>query len=141
MPIRGCQLIEMEKHGDKRGDLSVLELLKIAGFSAPRLFLIQIGPEHENAVRAEHSSTSAEVLVAVNGKLDVDLDNGSQRACVTLNKPDTALLIHPGVWLRLKSFEVGTTLLVAASLPFSKTAQHDLPRPDLIDTLRAPAHD
>ena len=115
---RGCRLINLPEHRDKRGCLSIAEWGKGVPFAIERVFWIYDVPE--GAERGAHSHNEcAEVVVPVNGAFDMTLDDGTTQTTVHLDSPHTGILIPAGVWCRLSGFAPGTVCVVLASHPFN----------------------
>ena len=57
-------------------------------------------------------------LIAISGSFDVELNDGSNKTTITLNKPNKGLLIVPGTWRELNNFSSGAVCLVVASEVF-----------------------
>ena len=54
-------------------------------------------------------------IIAASGSFDVILDDGKNTKTVTLNRPNFALHIVPGLWRELNNFSSGSISLVLAS--------------------------
>jgi len=54
-------------------------------------------------------------IIAASGSFDILLDDGKNRKTVTLNRPNFALHILPGLWRELDNFSSGSISLVLAS--------------------------
>ena len=122
---RGCRLICLPEHRDKRGSLSIAEWGNGIPFAIERVFWIYDVPE--GAERGAHSHNEcAEVVIPVSGAFDMTLDDGTTQATVHLDSPHTGILIPAGVWCRLSGFAPGTVCVVLASHPFNATGYtHD----------------
>lgn len=115
---RGCRLINLPEHRDKRGCLSIAEWGNGIPFAIERVFWIYDVPEGEE--RGAHSHNEcAEVVVPVSGAFDMTLDDGTMQATVHLDSPHVGILIPAGVWCRLSGFAPGTVCVVLASHPFN----------------------
>lgn len=55
------------------------------------------------------------MLVATSGSFDVELDDGTNKRTVTLNRPMYGLHIPPGVWATEKEYSSGAICLALAS--------------------------
>jgi WxcM-like, C-terminal len=130
--LRGCQFVPLDVHVDQRGKLSALELTRVTGFVAQRIFLISITDCETDTVRAEHSTSSAEILLVLAGSVHVDLDNGAVQQTVVLDASSPAFVIGAGVWRRLHSFAADSLILALAPQPYDQTESFSTPRPDLI---------
>ena len=56
-----------------------------------------------------------QLIIAASSSFNVLLDDGVNKKIVTLNRPDYALLIVPGIWRELFEFSSGSICLVMAS--------------------------
>lgn len=123
--IKGVFLLELDVHDDNRGSLVVLEENTLP-FNPRRIFFITV-PD-SSIVRAGHAIISEELIVPVAGAVTIDLDNGEQKSTVRIAKRNQAIWIRSGIWLKLREFEPGTILLVAASLPYAESGHLESPR-------------
>ena len=115
---RGCRLISLPEHRDRRGCLSIAEWGNGIPFAIERVFWIYDVPE--GAERGAHSHNEcAEVVVPVSGAFDMTLDDGTMQATVHLDSPRMGVLIPAGVWCRLSGFAPGTVCVVLASHTFN----------------------
>ena len=115
---RGCRLISLPEHRDRRGCLSIAEWGNGIPFAIERVFWIYDVPE--GAERGAHSHNEcAEVVVPVSGAFDMTLDDGTMQATVHLDSPHMGVLIPAGVWCRLSGFAPGTVCVVLASHTFN----------------------
>jgi hypothetical protein len=121
----------LSRHRDARGELGVIEIGQEFGIAIKRLFYIKV--DDPGVVRAEHAVSATQVILPVTGAVTVDADNGSAKQSLTLNALESALLIRPGVWRRLRNFAPGTVLLVGASQSYADTEIYAEPVPALID--------
>ncbi len=83
-------------------------------FVAKRV-LVMKGMKKEDARGGHTHHRTQQVLVALQGGCTVDLDNGSEKAQVTLATADTGLLLSPLVWHTMRDFEPDTILMVIAN--------------------------
>lgn len=129
--MRGVEHHSVAGHADGRGVLHSFEEGGPLPFAIARVFTIQgCGADTE---RACHAVTAHQALVAVAGGVTADLDNGSVRSQVRLERPDDVLVIRPGVWVRLHGFAAGTVLLVASSQRFADVRYFATPQPGLVE--------
>ena len=122
---RGCRLISLPEHRDKRGCLSIAEWGSGIPFAIERVFWIYDVPEDEERGAHSHNECT-EVVVPVCGAFDMTLDDGTTQAIVHLDSPHTGILVPAGVWCRLSGFALGTVCVVLASHPFNASGYvHD----------------
>jgi hypothetical protein len=129
----GIELVHPPLHASDSGALVALDRNQNLPFKVQRLFVIFACPE--DATRAAHSSTTHQAILAVQGSVTVDLDNGREQATLVLDSVDRVLCIHAGVWLRLRNFSPATIIVVAASKLFSETEYFDRPKTELLSSL------
>ena len=100
-------IIEIPAFTDERGTVAVLEQVQ---FDIKRVFYIYEVADW--AVRGRHAlRTCHQILVAVTGKLQVNVDGQSY----LLDSPDRGLYIPPLAWRALVFLAEGTICLVVAS--------------------------
>lgn len=123
--IDGIILSKYEIHQDNRGELGVFESGSGVSFVMKRVFYMK--PSSPAAVRAEHSVSATQALVALSGSVTADLDNGNEQQSITLYPNQFVLTIMPGVWLRLRDFTQDSILLVISSLTYAETTYSSVP--------------
>lgn len=113
-----CQLIDIKKITDPRGNLSVIEK-DVLPFAIQRVYYLYDVPS--DAHRGGHAhKEQLEFLVALSGSFEVKLDDGSQIKKIHLNKPNLGLLIPTGIWRELENFSSGSVCLVVSSGVFEE---------------------
>ena len=132
-PIYGTRLVAVPQHADERGFLIALDRDQSLPFDVRRVYCIY--PGAPGGVRGEHATSAHCALVALQGSVEIDLDNGSERACVRLSRTDQALCIHAGVWLRVHDLSSSAIVLVAASRLFGESVYFDRPDRELLEGL------
>ena len=125
--VAGCFLLSLNEFADSRGVLNVMERgAEGLPFLPERFFVVTGVPAGE--VRGGHANrTVQEVLIAVNGSVTVDVDDGVERASVVLDSPRRALHLPAGVWSAQRDFSSGACLVVLASLPYEPADYLDSP--------------
>lgn len=108
------EIIDLPRHRDRRGNLSVVESGINVPFDIKRAYYLYDVPGGESRGGHAHKSLH-EFIIAVGGSFTVFLDDGVSKEAVLLNKPYQGLLIHPGIWRTLEDFSSGAVALVLAS--------------------------
>lgn len=121
--IEGAHWVDLSRHGDARGLLTVFDPDDLP-FPLARYFIIEAGP---GQVRAQHASSAHELFAIIRGSVTCDLDNGSERQTVVLAPGERGIWVEPGVWVRLHAFAEDTIMGVAASLRYRDTSQWPVP--------------
>ena len=101
-------------HGDDRGQLIAIEATKDLPFEIKRVYYIY--DTLPGVRRGFHAHLNLQqILLCVNGSCKIHLDNGTDTAEVTLDKPNEGLYISNDMWREMYDFTPGTVLLVLAS--------------------------
>jgi dTDP-4-dehydrorhamnose 3,5-epimerase-like enzyme len=116
--VSTCRLIDLPKFSDGRGSLSFIEP-PLLPFEIQRVYYLYDLPA--GAVRGAHGHRRLEqLIVAVSGSLEVELDDGRARRVFTLTRPDQGLYVTPMMWRHLRHFSDGAVAMVLASLRFDE---------------------
>ena len=127
-PVRGVRLVHLDRISDSRGSLLPFGSTP---FDVKNVFFIRDCPP--GAIRAEHATSSEEVIVALSSAVTVDLDNGTEQEFLRLTSPDQALVVSPGVWVRLREFTEETALVGLSSEAHADVERFDRPNPALLE--------
>lgn len=101
-------------HGDDRGQLVAIEAMKDLPFEVKRVYYIY--DTLTDVRRGFHAHKNLQqVLLCVNGSCKIHLDDGTDTAEVTLDKPNEGLYIANNMWREMYDFSPGAVLLVLAS--------------------------
>jgi len=112
--LTGPVLYSLTNVHDIRGDLVAAESIREVPFTPERVFFIHGVPSSK--VRGEHAHKECkEFLVAVQGRVNVILDNGTEREDYLLDDPAIGLFIDSGVWTIQYKYSKDAILLVLAS--------------------------
>ena len=108
------EIININIHGDNRGKLAVLEGNRDIPFEIKRVYWIYDTLPEEK--RGFHSHKDMEqIIVAMDGACEFELDDGKQKESILLNRPDKGLYIGRNIWRVMKNFSYGCKLMVLAS--------------------------
>lgn len=109
-----CSIIDVSKVNNQSGNLTVVENGQNIPFDVKRIYYLYDIPSGE--IRGGHAHYELEqFIIAASGSFDVVLDDGKNRRRITLNRPNLALHIVPGLWRELENFSSGSISLVLAS--------------------------
>lgn len=112
--VQRVSTIDLQRIGDRRGDLVVAELERHVPFVTKRMYALINVPE--GAERGGHSHKALQqVLVVLSGCLDLVVDDGMQRRTLRLDDAARAVYLRPMVWRELRAFAPGTVCVVLAS--------------------------
>ena len=105
---------------DKRGSLTLAESGNEIPFQITRAYWIHDVPEGEE--RGMHANKiSYQYLVAVNGSVEITLEDINGIKTYTLDSKDKGLLVPPRTWNELRNFSHDAVLLVLASHSYDET--------------------
>lgn len=115
----GVQIIQLQKHLDARGNLSVIEQFKDIPFKIERTYWIYDVPGGEK--RGGHAyRENQEFIVALSGSFDVILDNGKEKETFHLNRSYYGLLVPKGIWREMDNFSTNSLALILASTKYDE---------------------
>ena len=105
---------------DQRGKLTLLELGAQVPFEVTRMYWIYDVPQGEE--RGKHANRlSYQYLVAVNGSVDIYLEDINGKRHIQLNSKSEGVLLPPGTWNELRNFSSDAVLMVLASHSYDPT--------------------
>jgi dTDP-4-dehydrorhamnose 3,5-epimerase-like enzyme len=115
MLIENCQVIQLPKFLDPRGNLSFLETNNHIPFEIKRTYLIYDVPGGET--RGGHAfKEQKEFIVALSGSFDVVVKNEKgENAVFSLNRSYLGLYIPNGLWRHMENFSTNAVCLVTTS--------------------------
>lgn len=114
-----CSMLEIDKHHNEKGNISVVENDKTIPFSVKRVYYLYDIPGGEYRGGHAHKELQ-QFIVAASGSFDVIVDDGETRRTFTINRPYRGLLVVPGIWRELDNFSSGSVCLVLASTEYSE---------------------
>lgn len=114
MSLSKCQVVDLPKISDPRGNLTFIEGGRHIPFDIQRVYYLYDVPG--GAERGGHAHKAlSQLIVAMSGSFDVVLDDGSQKRRVHLNRSYNGLYICPMIWRELDNFSSGAVCMVLAS--------------------------
>ena len=112
--ISDCMVVQLPKIHHANGNLTVVQHHEQVQFDIARVYYVYDVPA--GADRGGHSHKECyELLVAATGSFEVVVDDGFNKRRFSLNRPDQALLIVPGIWRTLHNFSSVAVCLVIDS--------------------------
>lgn len=114
MSLKDCQLVELPKVTDHRGNLTFIEGGRHVPFDIKRVYYLYDVPG--GASRAAHGHRNlSQLMISMSGSFDVTLDDGHDRRVFHLNRSYCGLYIPPMIWRDLDNFSSGAVCMVLAS--------------------------
>lgn len=109
-----CEIIQLPKIHDPRGNLTFIEGQNHISFKIKRSYWIYDVPGGE--IRGGHAYKKLhELIVAVSGSFDVVLDDGLEKRNFALNRSYYGLYVPNLIWRSLENFSTNSLCLILAS--------------------------
>ena len=110
-------VIELSRHLDHRGNLSVVEQRKDIPFDIARVYWIYDVPGGGH--REGHAyHENQEFIIPLSGNFDVVVDDVRSRRVFTLNRSYHGLYIPSRCWREITNFSTNSVALILASTPY-----------------------
>ncbi len=114
MTIDLCEIIDLPKISDPRGNLTFVEGRNHIPFDIQRVYYLYDVPG--GAERGGHAHKKLQqLIIAMSGSFDVVLDDGKEKRRVHLNRSYNGLYVCPMIWRELDNFSSGSVCMVLAS--------------------------
>ena len=114
MTLSEVRIIQLPKHEDVRGNLSVFEGENHIPFIIKRAYWIYDVPG--GGIRGGHAfKEQHEFIIALSGSFDVIVDDGNNRKSFQLNRSYYGLYIPASLWREMKNFSTNALALVTSS--------------------------
>ena len=114
MSVSNCEIIDLPKISDPRGNLTFIEGGQHIPFSIERVYYLYDVPGGAERGGNAHKELH-QLIVAMSGSFDVLLDDGKEKKRVHLNRSNYGLYVCPMIWRELDNFSSGSVCMVLAS--------------------------
>lgn len=112
--VLDCSIIELPRIENRAGNITPIHENINVPFEIKRVFYLYDIPGGES--RGAHAHIEChQFLIAASGSFEVDLDDGTNKQTISLNRPYKGLHIPPGIWAAEKEFSSGSVCLVLTS--------------------------
>lgn len=112
--VHACQLIELPRIHDRRGNLTFIEGGRHIPFAIERVYYLYDVPG--GAERGGHAHKALQqLIIAMSGSFDVVLDDGRSTRRIHLNRSYIGLCVGKMIWRELENFSSGSVCMVLAS--------------------------
>ena len=119
MSLDSCQIIELPKIADPRGNLTFIEAGRHIPFDIRRVYYLYDVPG--GAERGGHAHKDLhQLIVAMSGSFDVVLNDSNGEKRVHLNRSYFGLYVCPMIWRELDNFSSGSVCMVLASAAYDE---------------------
>lgn len=112
-----CQLTNLPKIADGRGNLSIIEEFKQIPFKIKRTYWIYDVPG--GVERGGHAyKENEEFVVALSGSFDICLDDGRNQKVFSLNRSYMGVYVPKAMWRVINNFSTNSLALIVSSTKF-----------------------
>ena len=118
MDLDICNIIELPKILDARGNLSFLQNNTQIPFEISRIYWLYDVPGGESRGGHAYKETE-EFVIALSGSFDVVLDDGKEKKTFHLNRSYYGLYIPKGIWREMKNFSTNSLALELSSTSYN----------------------
>lgn len=120
MSIDLCQMIDLPKIHDPRGNLTFVESNNHIPFAIERVYYLYDVPGGSDRGGHAHKELH-QLIIAMSGSFDVVLDDGKDKKRVHLNRSYNGLYVCPMIWRELDNFSSGAVCMVLASNKYAES--------------------
>ena len=114
MALVDCEIVDLPKISDSRGNLTFIEGGHHIPFDIKRVYYLYDIPG--GIERGAHAHRKLEqFVIAMSGSFDVVLDDGSETKIFHMNRSYFGLYISPMMWRDITNVSSGAVLMVLAS--------------------------
>ncbi len=114
MGIENCNILELPRVGDPRGNLTFVEGMKHVPFDIRRVYYLYDVPG--GAERGGHAHKALhQLIIAMSGSFDIHLDDGVKQKSIHMNRSYNGLYVCPMIWRTIDNFSSGAVCMVLAS--------------------------
>src|SRR5580692_10876389 len=119
MDLNQCNIVNLPKITDPRGNLTFIEGGRHVPFKIQRVYYLYDTPG--GAERGGHAHKALhQLIVAMSGSFDVVLDDGADKRRIHMNRSYSGLYVCPMIWRSIDNFSSGSVCMVLASHHYSE---------------------
>jgi len=118
MKVNDIKNIDFSAFPSKEASLLVYESQKHVPFSIKRVFTIIASEKCKRGFHAHKQAT--QLLICLQGKCVVTVDDGTSKKNIVLNQPNEGLLIPSTIWGE-QAYEANTILMVLTDQPYDES--------------------
>lgn len=112
--LHRCQVVDLPKIQDPRGNLTFVESSRHIPFDIRRVYYLYDVPG--GAERGGHAHKDLhQLIIAMSGSFDIHLDDGFSKKTIHLNRSYCGLYVCPMIWREIDNFSSGAVCMVLAS--------------------------
>ena len=114
LSIQRCQIVDLPRINDPRGNLTFVEGNRHIPFDIRRVYYLYDVPG--GAERGGHAHKALhQLIIAMSGSFDIHLDDGYAKKTIHMNRSYNGLYVCPMIWREIDNFSSGAVCMVLAS--------------------------
>ncbi len=117
--VYDCSIIKLRAIKNRYGNITPVNNNMEIPFRIKRIFYIYDIPGGEDRGAHAHKACH-QFLVAVSGSFEIELNDGTTKRTMMLNRPYYGLHVPPGIWTAEKGFSSGAICLVLTSHKYNE---------------------
>lgn len=114
MSIQNCNIIELPRINDPRGNLTFIEARRQIPFDISRVYYLYDVPGGSERGGHAHKALH-QLIIAMSGSFDIHLDDGFDKKTIHMNRSYNGLYVCPMIWREIDNFSSGAVCMVLAS--------------------------
>jgi len=118
--IDHCQLVDLPKISDPRGNLTFIESSKHTNFDIKRVYYLYDVPGGADRGGPAHKELQ-QIIIAMSGRFNDEIDDGRKKKLHHMNRSYYGLYICPMIWRSINNFSSGSVCLVLASRHYDES--------------------
>lgn len=114
MNLDKCQVFDLPRINDPRGNLTFVESNRHIPFSIQRVYYLYDVPGGSERGGHAHKALH-QFIIAMSGSFDIHLDDGVAKKTIHMNRSYNGLYVWPMIWREIDNFSSGAVCMVLAS--------------------------
>jgi dTDP-4-dehydrorhamnose 3,5-epimerase-like enzyme len=114
MNLDKCQILDLPRINDPRGNLTFVESNRHIPFSIQRVYYLYDVPGGSERGGHAHKALH-QLIIAISGSFDIHLDDGDEKKTMHMNRSYNGLYVCPMIWREIDNFSSGAVCMVLAS--------------------------
>lgn len=114
MNLDQCQIFDLPRINDPRGNLTFIEANRHIAFDIRRVYYLYDVPGGSERGGHAHKALH-QLIIAMSGSFDIHLDDGYAKKTIHMNRSYNGLYVCPMIWREIDNFSSGAVCMVLAS--------------------------
>ena len=114
MNLDKCQIFDLPRINDPRGNLTFVEARRHIPFDIRRVYYLYDVPGGSERGGHAHKALH-QLIIAMSGSFDIHLDDGYKKKTVHMNRSYYGLYVCPMIWREIDNFSSGAVCMALGS--------------------------